>query len=56
VILPLDTRDWPEEARDELEERIAIVCILGKEPIARAETKAIRMVRERWRGRADGTR
>lgn len=50
--LPADVRAWPESARDELEERIAIVQFLAKLPADRAERQAEEIVRARWaRGR-----
>lgn len=46
--LPADTRDWPEDALDELREREAIVEVLGKTPRARAEREAEAIVRHRY--------
>ena len=47
--LPQGVEDWPEDARDHLEERAAIMEFGGCLPRAEAERRAEAIVRERWR-------
>ncbi len=48
MILPPGRADWPEAAREELEERAAILEFEAGLPREEAERKAEELVREAW--------
>jgi hypothetical protein len=47
LALPRDVQRWPPEAREELEERIAVMVYDAKMSEERAEKAAVQIVRER---------
>lgn len=51
MTLPPDLADWPEDAREEWEERAAIMEYDGGATRADAEMLAEERVRARWEGR-----
>jgi hypothetical protein len=54
VILPPGRADWPEAAREELEERAAILQFEANLPREEAERKAEELVRAAWGPLAPG--